>query len=206
VLGWIADPQIAFILIGVGVLGLYMEFNNPGLIVPGVVGVISLALFAWSAQILPVNLLGLLLIALGVSLFVLEIKFTSHGLLTLGGALSLTLGFLTLFDSESMPDLRLSLSFILPTSLTVALLMAMVTTVAVRAQRLRVATGMEALEGEVGEAVTDIAGPAGQPEVGKVFVHGEYWNAVSTERIAAGAKIRVTGVKNMTLEVKPGEH
>src|SRR5262249_28374574 len=134
VLSWIASPEVSMILFGIAVLGLFVEFNNPGMIAPGVAGGLALILWAMSIQILPINLLGLLLILLAVALFVLEIKMTSHGLLTVAGTLTLTLGFLTLFDTDRMPDLGLSLSFILPTSLTMALVMAAVTAVAIRAQ------------------------------------------------------------------------
>lgn len=196
-LSLIASPEVSTILFGVAVLGLFIEFNNPGLIAPGVVGGLALVLWAISIQILPINLLGLLLIVLAVSLFILEIKVTSHGLLTLAGAVALTLGFLTLFDTDRMPGLGLSLSFILPTSLTIALVMAAVTAVAIRAQRSPVATGVEALPGEIGEAVTDIGA------AGKVFVHGEYWNATSSEPIARGRSVRIRAVRDMALEVEP---
>jgi len=198
-LRWIADPNISFILFGIAVLGLYVEFNNPGLIAPGVIGGIALVLFAVSVQILPINLVGLLLIALAVSLFVLEIKFASYGLLTLGGIASLTLGFLALFDTEQMPSAQVSLAFILPTSLTVGGVMLAVTWLAVRAQRERVVTGSGGLIGEIGQAMTDVGAE------GKVFVHGEVWNATAGEPIGQGQRIRVKGVRSMRLEVEPAE-
>ncbi len=197
ILAWIADPNVAMILFGIAVLGLFVEFNHPGLILPGVIGGLALLLFAMSLQILPVNILGLLLIALAVALFVLEIKFTSYGFLTIGGIASLTLGFVTLFDAEQMPSLRVSLSFILPTSITVGAVMFLVTTVVVRSQRARVMTGAEALVGEIGEAMTALD-PAG-----KVFVHGEYWNARAAEPVPRGRKVRVKAVHDMDLEVEP---
>jgi membrane-bound serine protease (ClpP class) len=201
VLSWIANPEIASILVAIGLLGLYVEFNNPGLVVPGVVGAVALLLFALSIQILPINVLGLLLIALAVALFVLEVKFTSFGLLTLGGVVALSLGFLTLFDTEEMPALALPLSFVIPTSATVGLVMLAVTTVVVRAHRARVATGVEGLVGEVGESITDIL-PGGR---GKVFVHGEYWDAVSSESIPRGRSVRVKAVDHMDLEVEAND-
>ncbi len=199
VLSWVADPQIAIILLGIGVLGLYVEFNHPGLILPGVAGALGVILFAMSVQILPVSVLGLCLIGLGVALFVLEIKITSYGMLTIGGVLALTLGFLTLFDFDQAPSLALPLSFVLPTSLTIAAVMLIVTTVAVRAQRGKVVTGSEGLVGEIGDAITAIAAGG----AGKVFVHGEYWDATSNEPVAAGSKIRVTKVRQMDLDVEP---
>ena len=183
ILAWIADPNVAMILFGIAVLGLFVEFNHPGLILPGVAGGLALLLFAMSLQILPVNILGLLLIVLAVALFVLEIKFTSYGFLTIGGIASLTLGFVTLF--------------ILPTSITVGAVMFLVTTVVVRSQRARVMTGAEALVGEIGEAMTALD-PAG-----KVFVHGEYWNARAAEPVPSGRKVRVKAVHDMDLEVEP---
>jgi len=201
ILSWVANPQIAFLLLGVGMLGLYVEFNHPGLILPGLAGALALILFAMSMQILPVNILGLSLVALGVALFVLEVKFTSYGLLTAGGVLSLTLGFLTLFDLDQAPSLSLSMSFVLPTSLTIAAIMMLVTFVAVRAQRGRVVTGSEGLVGETGQAVSAIA-PGG---TGKVFVHGEYWDATSGEPIAEGSRVRIRSVHQMHLDVEPFE-
>lgn len=199
VLAWVADPRIAFILLGIGMLGLYVEFNNPGLIAPGVVGGVALILFAMSVQILPVNVLGLVLIALAISLFILEIKFTSYGFLTLGGILGLTLGFLMLFDTDEIPALRVPLAFILPTSITIGLVMGLVTLLVVLAHRAPVRTGVEGLVGEIGDAVTAIG------STGKVFVHGEYWDATSPEPIERGRKVRIKMVKQMGLEVEPAD-
>lgn len=199
ILSWVADPQISFLLLAIGMLGLYVEFNNPGLIAPGVVGGLALLLFAMSVQILPVNALGLALIALAITLFVLEIKFTSYGFLTAGGIACLTLGFLTLFDTEGVPALQLSLEFVIPTSVTVGLVMLGVTAVAVRAQQSKVVTGGEGLVGEIGRAVTDVG------RHGRVFVHGEYWNARSSQPIARETAIRVTAVREMELEVESAD-
>ncbi len=199
-LSWLADPRIATVLFGIAMLGLYVEFNHPGLILPGVVGAAALILFGLSTQILPVTAIGLLLIALAVALFILEVKFTSYGLLTAGGVVSLTMGFLSLFDSEQMPSLRVPLSFILPTSLTVGAVMALVTWIVVRAHRGRVATGAEALAGEIGEAMTDL------DPVGKVFVHGEYWNARARRTVARGRRVRIRAMRNMELDVEPTDN
>lgn len=201
IFSWIANPEVASILVAIGLLGLYVEFNHPGLVLPGVVGGVALLLFALSIQILPINVLGLLLIALAVALFVLEVKFTSFGLLTLGGVVALSLGFLTLFDTDEMPSIGVSLSFVIPTSLTVGIVMLIVTTVVVRAHKARVATGVEGLVGEVGRSITEIL-PGGR---GKVFVHGEYWDAVSGESISQGQTIRVKAVDHMNLEVEAND-
>ncbi len=200
IFSWIARPEIASILVAIGLLGLYVEFNNPGLVLPGAVGALALILFALSIQILPINILGLLLIALAVALFVLEVKFTSFGLLTLAGVIALSLGFLTLFDTEKLPGIRVPLSFVIPTSLTVGIAMLAVTTVVVRAHRARVSTGKEGLVGEVGTAITDVGS-----STGKVFVHGEYWNATSGVSISKGARVRVRGVRDLGLEVEPND-
>ncbi|HKY32685.1 MAG TPA: nodulation protein NfeD, partial [Candidatus Polarisedimenticolia bacterium] len=202
IFSWIAHPQVAVILMAIGMLGLYVEFSNPGLIVPGAVGGLALILFAMSIQILPINLLGLLLVALAIALFVLEVKFTSFGLLTLAGVAALALGIVTLFDVEDAPALRIPLGFVVPTSVTVGLVMLAVTTVVVKAHRSRVATGAEGLAGEVGTTLTDLV-PGGGP--GKVFVHGEYWDATSSEPIPRGARVRVKGVRHMGLVVEPDD-
>lgn len=194
ILAIVSDPTVAFILFVVGVLGLYIEFTHPGLIAPGVIGGLALLLFALATQILPINLLGLLLIGLGIGLFVLEIKVSSFGLLTVGGVLSITFGFLVLFEGP-IPELRIPLTMVLPTGLTIGAIMAFLTHRVVTAQAWKVATGHEGLKGEEGTALTDIE------KEGKVFVHGEYWNATAAERIAAGSKVKVRAVKDMVLEV-----
>ncbi len=197
---WLTDPRITFLLFGIGMLGLYIEFNNPGLILPGVAGALALILFLMSVQILPVNVLGIVLIILAVVLFILEFNIPSYGLLTVGGVLSLTFGFLTLFDVREMPSLEVSLGFVVPTSATIGLIMGLVTTLAIRAQRGRVVTGAQGLPGELGDAVTDIEA------TGKVFVHGEYWNARSAGApIPRGTRVRVRRVRDMQLDVEPAD-
>lgn len=195
ILAAVSDPTVAFILFIVGLLGLYVEFTHPGMILPGVVGALSLLLFAISTQILPLNLLGLLLIGLGIGLFVLEIKVTSYGLLTIGGVVAITFGFLTLFEGP-VPEMRLPLSAVLPVSLTVAAIMAFLTHRVIRSHFWKIATGPEGIQGEIGTALTEVA------VTGKVFVHGEYWNATSREPIAAGERVRVRSVKDLTIEVE----
>ncbi len=198
ILAVVSDPTVSFVLFLVGVLGIYVEFTHPGLILPGVAGAVSLILFAISTQILPLNLLGLLLVGLGIGMLVLEVKFTSYGLLTVGGVVSITFGFLTLFEGP-IPELRLPLAAILPVSFTVALIMAFLTHRALRAQMWKVSTGAEGIRGEIGTALTEIE------REGKVFVHGEYWNARSKERIGVGERVRVTAVKDLIVEVERAE-
>lgn len=198
ILAIVSNPTIAFVLFIVGVLGLYMEFSNPGLILPGVIGGISLLLFAISTQILPLNLFGLLLIGLGIAMLILEIKVTSYGMLTLGGIVAITIGFLTLFEGP-IPELRLPLFAVLPASLAVGGIMAYLTQRAIRAQLWKVSTGSEGLAGEFGTALTAVA------ETGKVFVHGEYWDATAAERIDPGERVRIRTVKDMVVEVEKAD-
>jgi membrane-bound serine protease (ClpP class) len=161
-LEFLGRPEVAGLLLLLGLGGLYLEFTTPGVIVPGVVGAICLVLFAVSASILPISTLAVLLILLAIVLFVLELKFVSHGLLTLGGLAALLAGALMLVD---VPELRLPVAFVLPTVLAVAGLCAVAVRLALRAQRSPVRTGVEGMRGEVGT----VTRPWPQ---GKVFVHG----------------------------------
>lgn len=191
----LADPNIAYILFLAGLAGLYFEFSNPGAIFPGVIGGMSLILAFYSMQTLSASYAGVLLILLGLVLFILEIKITSFGLLTIGGIVSLTLGSLMLFDSPA-PYMRVSLSVIVPTVAVVSAVCVLAVYLVVRGQRRQVATGNEGLIGMRGTARSDIS------TTGKVFVHGEYWNACSDTFVAAGAPVRVVSVEGMTLKVK----
>ena len=193
-IGPLLRPELVLLLLGIGVLGLYVEITHPGLIVPGVMGVLCLLLFALAFQYLPVNTVGLLLIALGIVLFLLEIKLTSYGVLTLGGFACLVTGLLMLFPRD-VPALRVSLGFVLPLALTMGAVMAFVLLIVARAQRAPVATGMEGMIGEVGRAATDLS-----PE-GKVHVHGETWNARSVSPVARGDEVRIVDVEGMKLVV-----
>jgi len=199
VLGLLANPVVAYLLLLLGLGGLYVELSHPGLVFPAVMGVLCLLLFAFSAQILPVSAIGILLILLAIVLFVLEIKVVSHGMLTVGGVVCLVLGSLMLFRGP-IPELRLPLLAVLPASLTIAGACALVVRLAVRAQRSPVATGVEGLRGEMGSVVADL-----DPE-GKVFVHGEIWDAVSLSGpVLKGARVRVVRVEEMLLVVVPAD-
>lgn len=192
-------PIVAYALLMLGLLGLYVEFTQPGLIFPGAVGALCLLLFALSTQGLPVSAIGILLILLAIVLFVLEVKIASYGLLTIGGIVSLTLGSLMLIDGP-IPALRLPPAVVLPVSLTVAGLCVWALRLALRAQRLRVATGVEGLAAEVGTVRAPLA-----PE-GKVFIHGELWDAVTADGpLPAGSRVRVVAVDSMRLVVAPAE-
>mgnify|MGYP001084326548 FL=1 len=197
VLGILANPMVSYLLLLLGLGGLYVEMSHPGLIFPAVVGVLCLLLFAFSAQVLPVSSIGLLLILLAIVLFVLELKVVSHGMLTVGGALCLVVGSLMLFRGP-IPEMRLPLTVVLPASLTLAAACGLAVRLAVKAQRAPVSTGVEGLRGAIGEASEDLA-----PR-GAVFVHGEIWSAVSTSGpIPKGARVRVVRVDAMTLAVEP---
>jgi membrane-bound serine protease (ClpP class) len=195
-LEFLGRPEVAGLLLLLGLGGLYIEFTNPGVIVPGVVGMVALVLFAVSASILPISALGVLLILLALVLFVLEVKVVSHGLLTLGGVAALVAGALMLVQGP-IPELRLPLSFVLPTAIAVGALCALAVRLMVRAQTAPVRTGAEGLRGEVG-TVTEALAPEG-----KVFVHGELWNAVAASGpLPVGTRVRVKAVSNLKLMVE----
>jgi len=192
----IADPNIALLLLVVGALGIYIEFCSPGIIVAGVLGGIMVLLGLSALSVLPINWLGAALLVLAVALFVLEVKFTSHGVLGLGGALSLVLGAVMLVDSPS-PELRIHWSTAFALALPFSAITVFLLSIAVRARRNKVVTGSEGMIGRTGEAVTDL-----EPE-GKVFVHGEYWDAVATHPVAAGARVTVRAIDRLKLTVGP---
>lgn len=195
ILNTITNPNVAYILMMLGLLGLYFELSNPGAILPGVVGAICLILAFYAFQTLSVNYAGLLLIGLGIILFIAEIKVTSYGLLTIGGIIALTLGSLMLFESP-LPFMRVSLWVVIPTVLAISAFFIFAVGMAIKTRLTRPAGGMEGLVGEEGVAVTDLT-----PE-GKVFVHGEYWNGVSDEPIKGGEKVLVEEVKGLRLKVR----
>jgi membrane-bound serine protease (ClpP class) len=192
----LSDPNIAFLLMTLGTIGLLAELYNPGAILPGIVGAISLILAFYSLQTLPINYAGVLLIILGIVLFILEIKVTSYGLLSLGGLASLVFGALLLVKTDA-PFLRVSLSFIIPTAVLVGTILMTLTWIAVKTQRRRAVTGAEAMVGTIALAQTDVA-----PK-GRVFVHGEIWEAVSDEPIREGEEAKIKGVSGLTLKVAP---
>lgn len=191
----ISNPTIAYIFLMLGIYGVFFELSNPGAILPGVVGGIFLILAFYSLQMLPINFAGLALILFAIVLFIAEIKVVSHGLLSVGGVISLLLGSLMLIESPT-EYMRISLTVIIPAVLVSAGFFTFAVTKAIKARLKKPTTGMEGLVGEVGISVTDI-----DPE-GKVSVHGEYWNAFSDEKIEKGQKVEVVSVKNLKLQVK----
>ncbi len=197
ILSGVAHPNIAYLLLSLGTLALTIELWSPGAILPGVVGGVSLLLAFFALSVLPVNYAGLMLVLFGLLLFVLEIKVTSFGLLTIGGIVSLVFGSMILMDS-TLPELQLSLSVVVPVVLGFAAVAVLLARLAVTAQRQPAVMGQAAMIGEPGEALTAIA-----PELaGQVATHGEIWNATSGEPIPKGARVRVTGVDRLTLVVR----
>ncbi len=195
ILNTISDPNVAYVLMMLGFLGLFFELSNPGVILPGVIGGISLILAFFAFQTLPVNYAGILLILLALILFIAEIKIVSHGMLTVGGVIALILGSLLLFESPE-PALRVSWSVIGVTVVATTLFFLFAVAKAIKAHRMKPSTGKEGLIGEEGWTDSEIA-----PE-GRVFVRGEYWNARSDEPICRGEKVVVVAVEGLLVRVK----
>jgi len=195
ILSAISDPNISYILLLIGLAGLYFELSTPGAILPGVIGGISLLLAFFGLSTLPVNYTGILMIIFGVILFIAEIKVMSHGMLTVGGIISLTMGSLFLFDTKD-PALRISLQVLIPAILVASGFFIVVIWLAVKAQMRKHFTGTEAMIGAEAKAATDIT------DEGKVFLEGEYWKAISKEPVKKGAKVRVVKVEGLSLIVE----
>jgi membrane-bound serine protease (ClpP class) len=197
ILSAIAHPQIAYLLLTLGTLGLTIELWSPGAVVPGVVGGICLLLAFFALQVLPVSYAGLLLIMLGFALLVFEVKVVSHGLLGVGGVASLLFGSLMLIDSPQ-PELQIGLSLILPMVVTLSGLLLFLATIGLRAQKQPAVTGESGMLHAPGQALTAID-PGG---VGRVATHGEIWSARADEAIHAGDPVVVVGVNGLMLTVK----
>ena len=196
----LTNPNVAYILMMLGLMGLYFELSNPGAIFPGVIGGICLILAFYSFQTLPVNYAGVLLILLSVVLFILEIKVTSYGLLSLGGVVSLFLGSIMLFKSSFPEYLRVSMTTILPTVIGVTLFFILCIWLTVKAYRRKPSTGDLGIVSERGVAKTRI-----DKDGGKVYVHGEWWNAVSDTPIEEGEKVEVIEGQNLLIKVRKVE-
>jgi membrane-bound serine protease (ClpP class) len=196
ILSWIADPNVAYILLTLGFYGILFELQNPGAILPGVAGAIFLILGFVALQTLPVNLAGLLLMLLALGFFILEVKVQSSGILAVGGAVSFLIGSLILFQPGLGGVFRVSIAVILGATLATVVFFLFVIGKAIGAQRRQVTTGTEGLVGQIGEAVTALR-PRGQ-----VRVHGEIWQAVSAEPAERGTAVEVMRVRGLTLEVR----
>ena len=199
ILNFVSDPSVAYMLMLLGFYGLFFELTNPGAIFPGVAGAICLILAFYSFQTLPVNYAGLLLIILGLVLFVLEVKVLSHGVLTIGGIISMVMGSLMLFESPE-PMLKLSLYLILPVVIFTAMFFTATFSLAYKAYRRRPVTGSEGLVGQEGRAASDIT-----RDGGTVKVSGELWSAYSDETINKGEAVSVVSVSGLTIKVKKKE-
>ncbi len=197
VLSAIAHPQIAYLLLTLGTLGLTIELWSPGAILPGIAGGICLLLAFFAFQVLPVSYAGVLLILFGLALLVLEVKVTSYGLLGFGGVLSLFLGSIMLIDSP-LPELQIGLRVIIPVTVGISGILLFLVTLAVNAQRTRPVTGVSGMVDEIGYALTPIE-PGG---LGRVRAHGEIWNAIADGPVPGGSAVRIVAVDGLRLRVR----
>ena len=196
ILAYIMDPNVAFVLLAIGMLAVFMEFNHPGAVLPGTVGVVFLLLAVFALNLLPVRFAALGMILGAFVLFALEAKFVSHGVLTIGGIALLTLGGLMLVDAP-IPEMRVHLWTALAVSVPLGLITAFLMSIALRARQNKVVTGVQGLIGQVGVAQSPLT------PYGKVFVHGELWDALSSASVSEGESVIVRGVENLQLQVEP---
>ena len=196
ILGYLMDPNIAFIFLAIGALALYAEFNHPGAVVPGTVGVVFILVAAFALNLLPTRFAALVLILGAFALFAAEAKFASHGVLTVGGIALLTLGGLLLVDSP-IPEMRVHLLTALAVSIPLGLITAFLMSIALKARRNKPVSGAQGLIGETGVAQTPLS-----PQ-GKIFVHGELWDAVSSLEVSVGQSVVVRRVDGLVLTVDP---
>jgi membrane-bound serine protease (ClpP class) len=196
ILAYIMDPNVAFILLAIGALALYAEFNHPGAVLPGTVGIVFILLAAFALNLLPVRHAALLMILGAFVLFALEAKFATHGVLGIGGVAMLTLGALLLVDGP-IPEMRVRLTTALAVSLPMGLITVFLMSIALKARRNKIVTGEQGMVGETGVAQTALS-----PR-GKVFVHGEVWDAISSTPVAAGEAVVIRRVDGLQLLVDP---
>ena len=197
-LSFLMDPNVAFVLLALGSLALWAEFNHPGAVLPGVVGTISILLALFALNLLPTRYAALALLLVAFILFALEAKYATHGVLGIGGVICMIIGALFLVDGP-IPEMRVHLVTALVVSVPLGIIAVFLMTIVLKARRNRVATGQEGMIGEIGVARTELV-----PE-GKVFVHGELWNAVARKSVPAGARVRVAGVEGLHVVVEPIE-
>ena len=198
ILGTILNPNVAFILLVIGVLAIFAEFNHPGAILPGVVGLISILLASFALDILPTRFAAVGLLIVAFALFALEAKFVSHGILGIGGVVCMIIGGLLLVDGP-IPEMRVKLATALAVSIPMGFITVFLTSLVLKARKNPVVTGQEGMVGEIGVARTALD-PAG-----KVFVHGELWNAVAKGAVAEGARVRVRSVEGLHVMVEPAD-
>jgi membrane-bound serine protease (ClpP class) len=195
-LGYLMDPNIAFILLAIGALALYAEFNHPGAVVPGTVGIVFILIAAFALNLLPTRFAALGLILAAFALFAAEAKFASHGVLTIGGITLLTLGGLLLVDSP-IPEMRVHLFTALAVSIPLGLITAFLMRIALKARRNKMVSGAQGIIGETGVAQTALS-----PR-GKIFIHGELWDAISSSDLPAGQTVVVRRIDGLLLQVEP---
>jgi membrane-bound serine protease (ClpP class) len=196
ILDFLMDPNIAFIFLAIGALALYAEFNHPGAVLPGTVGIVFILVAAFALNLLPTRFAALVLILGAFALFAAEAKFASHGVLTVGGIALLTLGGLLLVDSP-VPEMRVHLLTALAVSIPLGLITAFLMSIALKARRNKRVSGADGLVGETGIAQTPLT-----PR-GKIFVHGEIWDAISSSPVSIGQAVVVIRVDGLTLQVDP---
>ena len=195
-LGTLMDPNIAFLLLALGGLALFAEFNHPGAVIPGVTGIVSILLALFALNLLPTRFAALSLIVAAFVLFALEAKFVTHGILAIGGTVCLIFGALFLVDGP-IPEMRIQPWTAIAVSLPIAVIASVLAMLVLRARQAPVTTGSEGMIGQVGVAQTSLG-----PE-GKVFVHGELWNAVATQPVTSGTSVRIRSLDGLLLHVEP---
>jgi len=196
ILAYLMDPNIAFLILAIGALSLYLEFNHPGAVIPGTVGIVFILVAAFALNLLPTRFAALVLILAAFALFAAEAKFATHGVLTIGGIALLTLGGLLLVDSP-IPEMRVHLLTALSVSVPLGVITAFLMAIALQARRNKVVTGAQGLVGDTGVAQTALS-----PQ-GKVFVHGELWDAVASSALPPGQLVVVRRIDGLTLQVDP---
>ena len=196
ILAYLLDPNVAFILLAVGALALYAEFNHPGAVVPGTVGVVFILIAIFALNLLPTRFAAVVLIFASFILFALEAKFSAHGVLAIGGIATLTLGGLLLVDGP-IPEMRVHLATALAVSLPLGIITVFLMSIALKARANKVVTGAQGLIGEIGLTQSELS-----PQ-GKVFIHGELWDAISSANLPAGQPVVVRQVKGLQLSVDP---
>jgi membrane-bound serine protease (ClpP class) len=196
ILAYLLDPNVAFVLLAVGALALYAEFNHPGAVVPGTVGVVFILLAVFALNLLPTRFAAVVLIFASFILFALEAKFVTHGVLAIGGIVTLTLGGLLLVDAP-IPEMRVHLLTALAVSIPLGIITVFLMSIALKARANKVVTGIQGLIGEIGLAQSALS-----PQ-GKVFVHGELWDAISSANLPAGQPVVVRQVDGLQLRVDP---
>jgi membrane-bound serine protease (ClpP class) len=196
ILGHLMDPNVAFILLALGALALWAEFNHPGAVIPGVVGLISILLAVFALNLLPTRFAAFALLLAAFALFALEAKFATHGVLGIGGIICMIIGALFLVDGP-IPQMRVRLLTAISVSVPIGIIAVFLMSLVVKARRNRITTGGEGMIGEIGTAQTDL-GPDGT-----VFVHGELWSAIATAPVASGQRVRVIAVEGLHVRVEP---